>query len=475
MGQTCGLISLCVALAGCAPKTAPIESPVADPPAFSGGGDAVMPDRWWTSFRDTALTATVDLALRDNLDLRTAWQRLREAEAVIGIVGGARYPDLYLEVGGVVQRSNAGNVESAALGLSTSYEIDLWGRIDSSVEAERYRARATLADYRTTALSLSAEVVRAWFQLAEARAQTDLLRRQVATNRTSLTLLEARFGTGQIRSADILRQRQLLEATREDLVVAEARLGALRHGLAVLLGRSPTDSLSIRPPGLPEPPPLPATGLPADLVRRRPDVQGAYLRLAGADQDLAAAISNRYPRLSLTASVSASVQSPGRLFDDWLRTLAGNLLAPLFTGGELSAQVDRADARRQQRLYEYGQAVLTAFREVEDALVAEAAQRQRLESLRVQVAFADQTAARLRLEYFNGIGGFLDVLTAQIAQQQLERDLLAAQLGLLESRIALYRALAGGIGAEPTGERPREDVDTVPEPTLFEHDRQAAR
>ncbi len=134
--------------------------------------------------------------------------------------------------------------------------------------------------------------------------------------------------------------------------------------------------------------------------------------------------------------------------------MAGNLLA-LFTGGELSAQVDRADARRQQRLYESGQSVLVAFREVEDALVEEDAQRKRLESLERQMTFAEQTRRRLQLEYLNGVGGFLDVLTAQIAQQQLERDLLDARLAMLENRIALYRALAGGFVAEPAGAQPR--------------------
>lgn len=452
-----------------------MTSPVAEPASFSDGGSLATPQRWWTSFQDTALTATVDRALRDNLDLKTAWQRLREAEAVIGVVGGERYPDLYLDAGARISRPDIDDGGRLSLGLSASYEIDLWGRVASAVEAERYRARATLADYRTTALSLTAEVVRTWFQLDEANAQAALLRRQVETNRKSLTLLEARFGTGQIRSADILRQRQLLEATRELVIVADALVAAYQHRLAVLLGRTPTTPLDTLREGLPEPPPLPATGLPADLVQRRPDVQSAYLRLAGADRDLAAAISNRYPRLSLTASVSTSNGSPSVFFDDWLRSLAGNLIAPLFTGGELSAEVDRTEALRQQRLFEYGQTVLVAFREVEDALVEERAQRERLQSLQRQANYAEQTAARLRLEYFNGFGGFLDVLTAEIVQQQLERDLLATKLALLESRIALYRALAGGLDAAPDGSPTHDELDSEPEQTLFESESQAAK
>jgi outer membrane protein TolC len=147
--------------------------------------------------------------------------------------------------------------------------------------------------------------------------------------------------------------------------------------------------------------------------------------------------------------VSTSSAGADDLFDDWLRSLAGNLLAPLFKGGELSAEVDRAEARREQRFYAYGQAVLQAIREVEDALLRERVQRERIASLAVQVDYAEQTHRRLRVEFFNGVVDFLDVLTALVDLQRLERDLLAARLSLLEDRIALYRALAGGLEDDP--------------------------
>jgi NodT family efflux transporter outer membrane factor (OMF) lipoprotein len=452
-----------------------MESPLALPAAFSDSGVEVAPQRWWTAFGDTALTSVVDRALRDNLELRAAWARLRAAEALVGVVGGDRFPDLFLEATGEVRRPDSDGDDDLRLGLSTEYEVDLWGRIGSEVEAERYRARATLADYRTTALALSAEVVRTWFQLAEARAQADLLGEQLSINRTSLTLLEARFGSGQIGSADILRQRQLVEATREQMHVAAARIELLEHRRAVLLGLAPTADIESSRNALPDLPPLPATGLPADLVRRRPDVQSAHHRLAAADRDLAVAISSRYPRLTLSALVSTSGDAPARLFDDWLRSLSGALLTPLFTGGALGADVDRAEARRQELVEQYGQAVLTGFREVEDAMVAERAERRRLESLRAQVALAEQTYGRLRLEYLNGFGNFLDVLTAQTAQQRLERDLLASKLALLQNRIELYRALAGGFDAAPDPERPRESAETPAGATVLAHEHTAVQ
>jgi outer membrane protein TolC len=193
---------------------------------------------------------------------------------------------------------------------------------------------------------------------------------------------------------------------------------------------------------------LPDTGLPVELLRRRPDVAAAYNRVKAADEDLAAAISNQYPRLTLTASLSATEDEALNLFDEWARSFAGDLTAPLLDAGQRRAEVERARAAKMQRLYRYGQTMLGALREVGDALIQEKKQAQRIRSLREQVRLAEETYERLRYEYFNGAGDYIDVLTALTDEQELRRDLLSARLALVEFRIALYRALAGGFRTE---------------------------
>lgn len=438
-----------MSVVGCARAPVATDPPVAVPEAFSSPGSVPLSDRWWTAFDDARLDSAVASALRDNLDLRSAWERIGEAAATARIAGASRYPTLDAFADGQIARPAADPDGTLDLGLAASYELDLFGRIGAAAMAAERRAAATAADYRTTAITLSAEVARTWYQLAEARAAADLVAAQIATNARTLAALEARFGTGLVRRTDILRQQRLLEETRERALTITATIGVLEHRLAILLGRAPAALPDPATAGLPDLPPPPATGVPGDLVQRRPDVQAAFLRLQAADADLAAAVASRYPRLSLTARVSTSSAGADELFDDWLRSLAGNLLAPLFRGGELSADVDRNEARRQQALYAYGQAVLEAIGEVEDALLRERLQRERIESLAVQVDFAEQAHRRLRLEFLNGAADFLDVLTALGDQQRLERDLLAARLVLIEDRIALYRALAGGFETDP--------------------------
>jgi len=438
---------------GCATQTTDTAPPLEVPDAFSDSGTQKPPDHWWTAFGCPELNALLDQALADNFDLKTGWQRLKEARAIAEREASALFPELEAFAEGEVTRSETIDTEQLRLGLTAAFEVDLWGRIRSSVQAEEYRAKASLADYQTAALSVSGEVVRTWYQLMAAQNQLRILSRQIEANQKVLRLLKDRFAGGQTRSVDILRQRQLVEATREQRFSVESRIQVAKHQLSVLAGNPPRTPFQYTHTSLPELPPLPETGLPSALVRRRPDVKRAHLRLRAADRDMAAAVSNQYPRLDLTAALSSTTQGANDLFEDWARSFSANLVGPLFDAGRRSAEVDRAEAVKNQRLYTYGQTILTAFQEVEDALIREKKQTDRIKSLESQVRLAEKTYKQLRLEYVNGVSDFIDVLTALTAAQQLRRDLVSAELTRIEYRIALHRALAGGFDPPVTEEK----------------------
>lgn len=443
------LLAGVLALSACAPKTGTTTLPAEVPDAFAQTGEQELPEKWWTALGDTVLNQVMDTALTQNFDLVVAWQRLQAAQAVVDRESAALLPDLgaNMQGGASFPQPDFVGGENVRLSLSSQYEVDLWGRIHALVDAERFRRRASLADYQTAAISLTAEVARTWFQLAEANRQQDLLTVQVETNERILQLLRRRLGIGQVQSVDVLRQEQLLASTREQLNYVEADLQVLQNQLAVLSGFSPRQALPVVPDRLVELPALPATGLPLELVRRRPDLQQAFFRVKAADKELAAAISNKYPRLSLSASTSLRSNNVDDIFKNWAYSLGANIAAPLLNAGRLRAEVDRSRAVRAQRLYEYGQAVLTAFREVEDALALETQQQQALANVNTQLDYARRAYEQLRMQYFNGGSTYLDVLTALRQQQQLQRDLISARYLLLEYRIGLYRALAGPIDA----------------------------
>ncbi|MEX0937848.1 MAG: efflux transporter outer membrane subunit [Pirellulales bacterium] len=456
---------LTLGLVGCAgQQVAWTVAPIQQAAPFSPSGQADMPDLWWIALDDPALNLQIDHALGGNFTLAAAWERMRAARALARREASDLWPDVdgFGEAAGSF--STEGPDESEfALGVDAAYQVDLWGQIRSRVQAERLRAAATLADYHATALTLSADVARTWFALIEAHAQLALLNEQIETNVTVLGLQESRFAVGQIRLADVLRQQQFVESTREQVVVVLSQIAELEHLLAVLQGRAPQETSYDTGTLLPDLPPLPYTGLPAELVNRRPDVRRDYLALEAADRDLASAITAQYPRINLTASVVTAAEDPGNLFNEWIASVAGQIIGPLFDGGQRRAEVDRTAAVVRQRLAEYGQTVLIAYSEVEDALAREQYQRERIALLNTQLDLARRASVRLREQYifFGEETDFLDVLSATTVEQRLQRETLSARLDLILTRIALYLALAGdfeGPALEPVATPAPEHV-----------------
>jgi len=311
------------------------------------------------------------------------------------------------------------------------------------------RASATREDYQAVALALSGDVASTWFALIESHAQAELLDKQIETNLTGLAAQNARFELGLIRSPDVLRQRQLVEATREQLVVVQSRIEVLEHRLAVLQGEPPQAAQYEVGTDLPDLPPLPDAGIPCDLLRRRPDVRRDYLALQAADRDLASAVADQYPRVNLTGSLTTAADSPEDLFRDWIATVGSQLIAPLIDGGQRRAEVDRNASVVRELFNQYGRTVLIAYQQVEDSLARERYQRQRIERLEKQVNAARLAATQLREQYLIGDADYLDVLSANTQEQQLQRDTLSARLQLILIRISLYVALSGGFEPLP--------------------------
>ena len=397
------------------------------------------------------MDSLISRGLKNNLSLSANWEQFRAALAVVARESSSFWPQIEGNTGTAVTRprEDFSPDEDFRIGLSASYELDLWGRIKAAVQAEEFRARASLFDYQAAAMSLSAEIGITWYRLLSARKQLELADEQLSTNEDIMRLIRARFTGGQIRAVDILRQEQLLESTRNERIFYETEIELLKNRLAVLMGQPPQNINELSEAALPPIPPLPQTGLPLELVRRRPDLQQSYHLVLAADREMAQAVRSKYPRISLTAVGESQAESFNTLFNDWAYTLAGNIMAPLFYGGRLNAEVDRTEALKNQLLYQYGQNVLLAFEDVENALIREQKQLQRIEVLERRLELSSKTNMQLRNEFINGMTEYLEVLLSLDQEQQLQREMIAAQQELLEYRIALYRALAGGFETEP--------------------------
>ena len=413
---------------------------------FGASGTTKAPDRWWEAFGDEELASLVEQGLAANLDMARAWARLDQAGALYRQTAAGKKPtvDLASSISRNEDLSNDGpSIKTQSLSLNVSYQLDLWGRISARTKAGDLDYQASREDVEATALTLGAQLTRTWFDLAENYKIRALIEQQVAVNEAYLSLVELRFSQGSASATEVLQQRQQLASRRNSMPQIESAIARLEHQLAVLLGEAPDREVVAVQPQLPELPAQPVTGIPADVLARRPDVKAAEYRLLAADQRLLAARLERYPRIDLAAAISGNGEDLSAVFDSWFLNLTSNIISPLFDGGTRKAEVARNQAVVEEQFAAWKSTVLEAVREVEDALVQEQALIATVSGLEEQVRLAEQTLESARKNYVNGITDYLNVLTSLQNLQNLQVSEIQERNNLLANRVGLYLALGG--------------------------------
>ncbi len=418
-----------------------------------GEGASSTDARWWRAFQVPALDTLVDAALEGSLDVRRAYARVSQAEALAKAAASGQLPavNATAQVGGARNVFNLGSlglrsIEAAnyQLGVNASYEVDLWGRVSSAREAADLDVAASREDLDTLRIAVAARVVETSLGAAGEQELLALLEAQEASTAKLVELVELRFAQGLASAIEVYQQRQQLAALRSQKPLASARRAVFENQLAILLGRPP-GTLEVQPPtALPPAPPMPAAGIPSEVLARRPDVRAAMKRIVAADHRVASAIAAQYPTISLSASTGFQSPDLAIFFESWVWNLLSGIVAPIFDGGRRAAEADRARAAVEDAVNAYSQAVLTALGEVEDALAQTARQADHVSLVEEQLTIAKAAYDEAEIRYLNGLGTYLEVLTALRAVQQAEQTLLQARRQLLSLRVQLHRALGGG-------------------------------
>jgi NodT family efflux transporter outer membrane factor (OMF) lipoprotein len=439
---------LALSTGGCSHPTRELRPSVDMPEAFSRSGTQSLSQQWWQAFGDDELDALIDKALTDTFDLRAAWDRLVQAQAIARKTDASLLPQADLAAGARRSRQETADTVSYSslysAGLAAGYEVDLWSRLDSVRKAAWLDAQAQREAVDTAAITLSASIANTWYQLAEAKGQMRIAREQIRTNEKVLKIVDIRRRKGVARAADFYRQQQLVASTEAQLIVAEEAAELLQYQLSVLIGNKPELAWEDVSGAFPDLPPMPRLGVPADVLLRRPDVRQGYRQVQAADQRLAAAIADQYPRISISANVETSSATSVRdLFDDWLANLAANAVQPLFDGARRKAEVQRQQAVAAERIDNWSQTVLDALQDVEAALTRQEQQSQLLANIEYQIGLARLTYARNGESYIKGQVDYIRVLESLQSMQSLERNVVTAQRTLIERRIDLYRSIAG--------------------------------
>lgn len=466
-------LAVLLVLGGCATVGPDFAEPAVDASpsyrhAANKAGDAAhIPLDSWTLFGDATLDALELRALRDNPNVTVAAQRLVEAQAQLGV---ARSEDgVKVNASASTAYSHSSKATSQAimlggrtvegsnhtLGVSLSYELDLWGRVRRAVESADAQALAARYDRDGVLLMLSNQVAVSYFQLRGLDAEIAILQRALDTRKESEQLVSARFDSGLSNELDLSRARIERANAEADLHEARRQRQVIEHGLAVLVGASPSEPLiaslgDAALTALPTPPEIPV-GLPASLLAQRPDLSSSVATLRSLNAQVGVAEAAFYPSVSLTGSYGWASEK--------LRELTGGdaqqfsvgplgLSLPIFDGGHNKAHLAASQARYAEALASHRGKLLTALREVEDAL-SDVQQRQLQATAQAQ---AQQAAARAhevaRARYERGVSSYLDVTDAQ--RSSLAADRAAAQIRTqrLLAAVSLARALGGGWSPE---------------------------
>ncbi len=420
---------------------------------------------WWRSFGDPATAELVELALERNTDLRAAAARVLEAEAALRRAGGARWPQLDLGASGsrvkssfVLPEIGRVSVYSTTYGadLGASYLLDLFGKLKRTEQSAWASLLAEEAGAAAVLHGVVAQVVRARVQVATLGESLAIARDLRSSWERTLATTERRYRSGLVTAVDLYLARENLSSVQAAEVELTASRRQAMHALDALVGRRPGTGRN--PPDtldeLPDLAPVPA-GLPAELLDRRPDLRQAEAALAAATFGVGAALADLYPSLTLTGSIGPTSDTLSDLTrsDAVVYNAVASLVAPLFTGGQRRAAVAAARARAEHAAASYAGAVLTALREVEDALVASSSAAERLvhDRRRVEEARAADRLARDR--YRRGVEPLLRVLETERRVRAAENALLTTTSDLWNARIDLLLALGGDWSDAEVAER----------------------
>ena len=472
---------LALTLAGCAVgpdyERPQVESPDKWRVDYAAAAE-VINMRWWEQFEDPALNELIDIALKENWDVRIAAARVEEFAARVDIAFSEFLPQVDYQGGGFRRRISpddpdiANSIDRTAIryggAANLAWELDLWGRIRRSNEAARAELLAQEENRRTVILSLVSAVASQYVELRRYDRQLQVAIHNTKVQAETLRLFQLRFKGGVVSEVEVAQIRSNYEKTASQVPRFQRKVANTENALSVLLGRNPgaiprgktIDELPL--------PPIPE-GVPSALLARRPDIRSAEQRLIAANALIGVARAQYFPTISLTGILGFASDSLSSLFGNatsiW--KIGGNALGPIFAGGRISAQVRASEAVQRQTLMNYMQTVRTAFQEVNDGLISVQKRREQLEARGRKVQALADYARLANLRYDEGYADYLEVLDAERSLFDEQIQYVRIQSDVYEEVVKTYKAMGGGwiIEAQNTADEvdfPQEKEDQQP-------------
>jgi len=433
----------------------PSVTPVA---SASGAAQAPVNAQWWSLFGDATLNQLVQAASQDNSDIQIALARIRMTEALAAQAGAALYPTLNLTASGTRAISGPSvsvsgvsvQTNTSQIGLLTSYELDVWGRVRRNIESATAVASASQYEKDSVSLTVAALVSNLYLRLRSLDAQMAVLKDSVRTRTQSVKVAEAKLQGGLVSPIDVNQGKAALAASQASLSEVTRQRAITQNQLGVLTGKLDLSIAAGDVRQLPSPP-LPPEGLPSTIVESRPDVNRAEQDLIAANARVGVATAGLFPTFSLVGLFGAqSIAFSSFLTSQSSVWSAGlGLLQPIFSGGLLQGRLDYAKAQQQEALGGYVKVVRNAFGEVSDALVSVQQTLQTEQYLQQQVEASMKAQELAALRYAAGYVDFLSVLESQRVANEANLAFVINRSARLQASVDLFKALGGGWMAKP--------------------------
>ena len=425
--------------------------------------------KWWTLFNDPTLDTLIEIAYRQNLPLQVAGLRILEARANLGIAIGEQYPQTQEATGNLLYTGLSGNAPNSAaadknfwdfnLGFDAAWELDFWGRFRRGVESAAAGMGASITDYDATLVSLTAEVAQVYVQIRTLEESIAVTRHNAEIQQRSFEIAEAQFEAGTVSELDPQQALSLLSGTRAQIPGLESALSQAKYSLSILLGMPPSQLQSIlgEKSGLiPAAPTEVAVGIPADLLRRRPDVRSAELQAAAQSAQIGVAKSDLFPRISLVGSLgfqtsanggsASNAATLGRIFStqSFTYSIGPDIQWNILNSGRIKNNVRVEDARLQEAIVNYQNVVLQAAQEVESGLAGFLGAQEQVKFLDIGVQASERAVYLANLQYTVGAVDYTRVLNTQLALLQQQSDWVQLRGDTVTNLISVYKALGGG-------------------------------
>lgn len=454
------VLGLCLLLNACAASLPAVDSGVAAPTAWQyAERDAAQLNnqRWWTQFGSPQLNRLIEQARRDSFDVAAAVARVRQAQATAVIAGAPLLPEVKFNLSTSHQKLLRGQggpdldatqsndtVNSFGANLSASYEVDFWGGRTAARDSALHSLRASASDQATVELTLLSNVADRYAQTLAARQREQIAELNLANARNVLELVQTRYDAGSATALELAQQQSLVASQQRQLPLIQQLAQESRITLAALLGQ-PVQALDLgTEPFQALTWPRIGSGVPSQLLSRRPDLAKAEAELAAAQADVRVARAAMLPAVTLGATFGSDAGKAVEILRSPYYTLTGGLVAPIFNNGRLTAERDKARARQDELLQTYRGAIINGFADVEKALsnITRLDQQRQWQTQELQAA---QNALRIaESRYQAGAEDWLSVLDSQRTLYTAQDLNVQLRLSRLQASIALYKALGGG-------------------------------